>query len=398
MMPLRSLVSTLVVVAFLTACNATPSPNALAGALPQAGAERSARMEQIVHPFGSGPNDGWYPYSGLVNVEGVLYGTTSTGTKSSAGTVYSVTSSGAYAMVYAFPTNGSNGSIPFAAPIGIDGTLYGTTTSGGSNGDGVVYAISTSGSASVLHSFAGGNGDGSTPFSGLTNVGGALYGMTYRGGASNLGTVFTITTSGGESVLYSFAGGSDGELPEFGGLTGLKGVLYGVTPYGGTNGDGIVFKITSSGKETVLHNFGGSADGAVPEASLLDVRNVLYGTTEAGGAHGHGTVFTITPTGKEKVIYSFGAPPADGEGPRGGLTRVHDMLYGMTELGGANGDGLIYRITESGKESALYSFAGGSDGNEPYGQLVFAGGRFFGTTYEGGSSNAGTLFSLRGKL
>jgi uncharacterized repeat protein (TIGR03803 family) len=97
-------------------------------------------------------------------------------------------------------------------------------------------------------------------------------------------------------VLYSFKGGSeDGEYPEAG-LINVKGTLYGTTYDGGANGDGTVFAITTSGAETVLHSFkGGSGDGEDPEAGLLNVKGTLYGTTFEGGANGDGTVFSLKP-------------------------------------------------------------------------------------------------------
>jgi uncharacterized repeat protein (TIGR03803 family) len=109
----------------------------------------------------------------------------------------------------------------------------------------------------VLHNFTDYYDDGAGPEADMTNVGGTLYGTTVEGGTHSCGTtyetcgtVFTITTSGTERVLYSFAGGSDGQWP-IAPLTNVGGTLYGTTRNGGAYDSGTVFKITTSGTETV---------------------------------------------------------------------------------------------------------------------------------------------------
>ncbi len=154
-------------------------------------------------------------------------------------------------------------------------------------GYGTVFKITTSGKETVLHSFGGSSrDDGGEPEAGLINLNGTLYGTTSVGGKNATGTVFSITTSGIETLLYSFKvfGSGDGANPEAG-LLNVKGTLYGTTSYGGTFGYGTVFSITPSGKETVLHSFGGSGDGNEPFAGLINVKGTLYGTTTSGGRH-----------------------------------------------------------------------------------------------------------------
>jgi len=201
----------------------------------------------------------------------------------------------------------------------------------------------------VLYSFKG--GDGSSPYAGLLNVKGTLYGTTYDGGASNYGTVFSITTSGTETVLHSFKGGSgDGESP-LAGLINVKGTLYGTTFTGGVDGfDGTVFKITPSGTETLLYSFKGNTgtalDGERPQAGLINLKGTLYGTTYNGGASNYGTVFSITTSGTETVLYSFKGGSGDGESPLAGLINVKGTLYGTTLEGGASrGYGTVFSIT-----------------------------------------------------
>jgi uncharacterized repeat protein (TIGR03803 family) len=261
--------------------------------------------ESILHSFVSG-RDGGYPLAGLTNVNGVLYGTTFYGGKWSDGTVFEITTSGAESVLYSFGNqSGSSpkGDDPAAPLTNVNGVLYGTTREGGTGsfgGSGTVFKITTSGAESVLHSFESGS-DGANPVAGLTNVNGVLYGTSPYGGANGVGTVFKVTTSGTETVLHSFGGGSDGRYPNAP-LTYINGVLYGTTTYGGSHPGccGTVFKITTSGVESVVYRFTGGIGGAYPTAGLTNVNGVLYGTTRNGGANrcsgfgGCGTVFSIT--------------------------------------------------------------------------------------------------------
>ena len=136
---------------------------------------------------------------------------------------------------------------------------------------------------------------------------GNFYGTTYFGGSHGFGTVFKVTPSGTETVLYSFAGGSDGEHPYAGVIQGSDGNFYGTTYQGGASGYGTVFKVTPSGTETVLYSFaGGSSDGANPEAGLTQGSDGnFYGNTSAGGASNLGTVFELTPGGTETILHAF---------------------------------------------------------------------------------------------
>jgi uncharacterized repeat protein (TIGR03803 family) len=252
----------------------------------------------------------------------------------------------------------------------------------------------------VLYSFAG-TPDGELPLAGLLNVNERLFGTTSEGGTNYVGAVFKITTSGIETVLHSFARGKrDGIYPEAG-LINVKGSLYGTTSEGGASSYGTVFKLSMSGKEGVIHNFkGASGDGASPGGGLLDVRGTLYGTSGGGGASDRGTVYAITTSGTETVLHSFGGS-GDGASPEGGLLNVNGTLYGTTVDGGTNGYGTVFYITTTGKERVLYSFAGGAgDGAYPWGTLLNLNGTLYGTTAGGGGSGCnsgsgcGTVFSI----
>jgi uncharacterized repeat protein (TIGR03803 family) len=266
------------------------------------------------------------------------------------------TTSSQYGILHTFRGASDDGGSPYAGLLDVNGTLYGTTWAGGSGqcrdsgtviGCGTVFSISTTGKEKVLHSFAGSDGNG--PFAGLIDVRGTLYGTTYFGGADGAGTVFSITTGGREKLLYSFKGyPSDGGNP-YAGLLGVNGTLYGATWAGGSGqcksssvvvGCGTVFAISTTDNEKVLHSFSGGSDGAKPYAGLIDVGGALFGTTAYGGSDYSGTVFRISTAGKEKLLYSFGdSDSAEGGNPFATLIDVKGTLYGTTESGGTTKGG-----------------------------------------------------------
>jgi uncharacterized repeat protein (TIGR03803 family) len=288
------------------------------------------------------------------------------------------------------------------------GNLYGTTAGGGTQGvgDGTVFEVAPSGQERVIYNFAGGTADGFGPFGNLVfDDQGNLYGTTFYGGATLNGTLFKVTPEGQESVLYSFCSlqnCTDGFSPSGGLAFDKEGNLYGTAEEFGKHGyGGVVFKFTPAGEEIVLYTFCAlheCADGQGPNGNLvLDGQGNLYGTTSQGGPYGDGTVFKVTPAGKEIVLYSFCLLQncADGSGPSGGpVFDKEGNLYGMTEYGGENGYGTVFKVTQSGHESVVYSFTGGSDGKFPEGVLVFdKKGNLYGMTYAGGY-RYGTVFKV----
>lgn len=248
--------------------------------------------EHVVYSF-KGGDDGQYPYGRLVAVGGDLYGTTYQGGVSSGwGVVFKVSPSGSEHVLYRFEAN-SDGAHPYAGLTNVGGTLYGTTYQGGASGSGTVFKIDTSGTEHVIYSFKGGK-DGQYPYAPLLYFKGKLYGTTYQGGVSpGWGVVYEVTTAGEESVLYRFKAGKDGAHPQFAGVIALNGDFYGTTYQGGTSGAGTVFKVSASGTEEVLYSFKGGDDGQYPYDGLTDMDGTLYGTTNLGGADNAGTVFKI---------------------------------------------------------------------------------------------------------
>ena len=254
--------------------------------------------EHVLHNFSN--LDGNFPEASVIDVKGTLYGTTAAGGRFTYGTVYRISTTGTVKVLYSFGRS-LDGLFPAASLIDVNGTLYGSTRQGGKfNGEGTAFSISTNGAEHVLHNF-GHDQDGAFPEASLIDVKGTLYGTTANGGGGfnyGYGTVFSINTAGKEHVLHSFTGPGDGEDPAAS-LIDVNGVLYGTTSYGGTYATsfwgGTVFSITTSGEEHVLHSFAHAYDGSNPAASLIDVNGTLYGTTSNGGAHGAGTVFTLKP-------------------------------------------------------------------------------------------------------
>ena len=215
----------------------------------------------------------------------------------------------------------------------------------------------------VLHLFTG-TPDGSLPALWFTfDANGSIYGTTQTGGAENLGTVFMLQNVGGslwlETQLYSFRGGSDGAAPAAGVIFDSSGNLYGTTISGGSATAGTVFKLThnanGSWTESLLYTFQGGASAGYPTGPLVfDAAGNLWGTAE-GGAFSHGAIFELTPNGNEwseSVPYSF-TGGADGDGPSGQLVLdAGGNLYGTTQHGGAfptcsdqnNCGGVVYQF------------------------------------------------------
>ncbi len=249
----------------------------------------------------------------------------------------------------------------------------------------------------VLHSFKGTGGE--YPLSAvIMDASGNLYGTTSEGGLHGNGTVYKVTPSGEEVVLHSFKGGrSDGAFPIASLVRDNTGNLYGTTTDGGAAGFGTVFKVAEDGAETVLHSFGESADdGRYPSAGLVrDSAGNLYGTTEDGGALGFGTIFKVTESGEETVLHSFAGNPTDGQYPIANLTRdANGNLYGTTELGGSANDGTVFKLDAAGSETLLFNFEGGSTGANPFGGVIrdSSGNLYGAATY--GAHGVGLVFKL----
>jgi uncharacterized repeat protein (TIGR03803 family) len=339
------------------------------------------------------------PVQGL---DGNLYGATFQGGANNRGTVFQVTPAGALTTVYSF--SGTDGAFPESGLLlATTGNLFGTTFFGGTHGAGTVFKINPAAALTSLYSFTGSAGtEGSNPFAGLVQAaGGNFYGTTAYGGTYNAGTIFKITGNGTLTTVVSF-NGANGSYPSAGLIQSNGKILFGTASAGGTKGYGTVFKITPSGRLTTLYNFD-LTDGAYPAAGLVQAAaGNLYGTTSGGGARNYGTVFKITPAGKLTTLHTFQGG-AEGIYPEAALIQATDgNFYGSTYEGGAHNAGTLFRMTPSGSLTTLYSFSG-ADGANPEGALLQAtDGNFYGATKAGGSSSAclscGTVFTLSAGL
>jgi uncharacterized repeat protein (TIGR03803 family) len=361
----------------------------------------------LIYSF-TGADDGAYPEAALIQAsDGYLYGTASAGGINGRGTVFRVSVNGDFNSLFSF--NDTDGSAPVAALFeAADGYLYGTTSSGsGRSSAGIVFRISTNGAFNSLHLFTGGN-DGGEPDASLIQVSdGSLYGTTAEGGTNGAGTVFRISSNGALTSLYSFTGGNDGANPQAGLVQGSNGNLYGTTE-GGTGGSGTVFEISTNGALTSLYSSFGVSDGANPEAGLVQGSDgYFYGTTywSGTGANGYGTVFRISTNGALTSLHSFSGN--DGAYPQAGLVQGSDgNFYGTTSGGGTYGSsvggyGTVFKISTNGALTSLYSFTGGNDGANPRGGLVQGSdGKLYGTTPSGGAymnqlgEGQGTVFQI----
>ena len=304
-------------------------------------------------------------------------------------------------VLHSFTGTANDGNYPQTAPIrDLKGNLYGIAL-GGIFGRGMIFKVSGTGHETVLYSFKG-YPDGDTPDSiSFRDSAGNLFGTTYQGGANNFGTVFKLDTHGSETIVYSFCPNGPCAMGAYPGGLIRDNNLYGITFAGGDfscemTGCGTVFRINRKGVQIVLHAFGSFGDGKTPNAGLVrDESGNLHGTTVFGGAYGYGTVFKLAATGHESVKYSFNGA-ANGSEPYGGLYRdAEGNLYGTTSQGGVYNYGTVFKVTTLGKHAVLHSFRGGVYGAYPYaGVIKDEQGNIFGTTYQGGSYDYGTVFKI----
>ena len=393
-----------------------------------------------LHTFASS-TEGATPTSALVlGANGAYYGTATTGGANSEGSIFDVTTSGTLSVLHTFSASTTDGEYPTGGlTLGSDGNFYGATTYGGSTlattntttnptGEGTIYSMTASGALTLLHSFGDGTvtNDGEYPTGKLVQDSstGTLYGTTLGGGAYGLGTVYSVTTAGVVTILYSFgASDIDGVFPDSGVVIGADGNLYGTTVGGGTSySDGTVFQLTTAGVETVLHDFNDGSvtdDGITPAAALIQgIDGNFYGTTFHGGStvtgqgvNGDGVVYKITPSGTLTILHSFrdGSVSSDGMEPIASLTQdsATGTLYGDTTEGGSTvstsilyGYGTLFSITPSGTYSLLHSFGTSSStdpGEFPAAALALnsTDGYLYGSTAFDPTDSAGTLFQNR---
>jgi uncharacterized repeat protein (TIGR03803 family) len=365
----------------------------------------------------TGNTDAATPGSELIVVGDELYGTAPAGGAFGRGAVFRVNpANGAVHLVYSF-TGGSDGAAPGAALTLVGGSLYGTTTLGGSTGAGTLFRIDrASGAFSALYAFPTPPGTATNVFSALTLVGSKLYGTSFFGGPASVGSVFSFDLStGAVSTVYGFAAIQNGGIYPtgaypHGALVSVNGQLFGTTETGGPNGGGTVFSVDPAhGTETIVYGFGGANRAPIsPMAGLLHVGNMLYGTTLYDYDTAYGTVFAIDLTTlAETTVASLTA--ANALQPEAPLVELGGLLYGTSFSQGPPyayaQSGTVFSVDpQTGTATQVYAFNGSADGGQLTAGLVAFNGTLYGTASAGGgysretpvtaSSGRGTVFAI----
>lgn len=379
-----------------------------------------AQTLTVLHAF-TGYSDGANPIGTGVTIDraGNVYGGTGFGglqgsqcyQSQTCGTLYKLTHRGSnwtFSTIYSF--HGPDGATPDAPLLfGPDGALYGSTYYGGAdcNYCGNVFrlqppptfcaSVSCSWKQTVLYDFAGQSDGGQPGFGAMSfDAAGNLYGAASQEGSNNCGTVFELAHNGSQwsfNLLWTFTGYTDGCSSWSGVVFDPEGNLYGTTTEGGVNQFGTVFELSPSEQKwslTPLHQFVNASDGNHSLGSLVvDPSGSLFGTNRYGGPGGAGEIFELSPNAGTWDLTTLHSYSGEVAGPQGPL--VMDSagnLYGTSLESGKYGWGNVFKLTPSGSGftyTDLYDFTGGSDGGWPTGQIVMdANGDLFGVTEIGG--------------
>jgi uncharacterized repeat protein (TIGR03803 family) len=305
-----------------------------------------------LHDFIGGADDGASPFGSLTLMGSALWGVTGAGGVSNAGTLFALNSDGSgYTNLHHFAGGTDDGATPYGSLTLVGTRLFGLTSAGGISNAGTIFALNADGSGYTnLHHFTDDATDGAMPFGSLLFANGKLYGLASAGGSGTVGTIFALNTDGsGYATLHHFAGGaSDGATP-FGSLAlTAAGQLCGMARAGGSSNVGVVFVLNTDGSGyTNLHHFaGGASDGANPVDAVTVADGKLYGLTSAGGAHQAGALFALNSDGSGYTnLYHFAGSTGDGGRPYGALAYSAAQLFGLTTAGGASDSGVVFAVS-----------------------------------------------------
>jgi len=333
----------------------------------------------------------------MVASDGNIYGTAAGGGASGKGTIFRMTPTGGFSVVHDFTGSATDGSDPEGPLIeGPGGDLYGTTARGGANDLGSLYKITRSGVFTLLYSF--GLGDGINPIGPLVQDGGHLYGHLPD-------AIFDYSVSDGRlSIIHRI---SFGENQTFRAplLLASNGDLLTVTTESDLSGiGGRLIRVTPSGVTSVIHNFTVQEGSDFRGTLLRDNDGNVYGVAVVSSAPTTiaGNIFKVSSSGVFSILHQFDG--TDGSAPIGGLTWGTDgSIYGTTNGGGSGSyqGGTIFRITKEGVFTTLYNFDGGAAGSFPSAALVLGRSSvplsdpldiLYGTTSVGDTNNLGAIF------
>jgi uncharacterized repeat protein (TIGR03803 family) len=309
----------------------------------------------ITSLYSMGQSDGTNCTGLTLGTDGNFYGTCKNGGTNNYGTLFKVTSAGVLTVLHNFAAQGStsDGCIPYVPPTqASNGDFYGTTAFCGTDNYGTVYKLTLAGVYSLVYSFQGPPNDTVLPLGLIEGTDGNLWGVG-NGWIISGGGVFKMTLAGKESLVYTFepnADGAylDGEGPDANLIQGSNGDFYGTTEEGGSANEGTIFSLTESGTEAVLYSFPNQTDGAYPSLPLTQGPNgLLFGaaTDCAGGGCGQAGLFDITTKGAYTNVYLYPLVCSNCGQPEAPLLLSTDgTFYSTTEQGGI-GVGSFYSLS-----------------------------------------------------
>jgi len=343
-----------------------------------------------------GPVQGSYPRGTLIQGADLhLYGTTSSGGANGKGTVYKIETDGtAYTVLINFDgTSGSNGSGQLT--LASTGKLFGMTQRGGSSDKGTLFTIGTDGTGfSALLSFDGTN-LGAVPLGSLMEsaTDGYIYGMTSEGGTSNAGAAFKIKKDGTGFVKLLDFTGDNGSSPIYGPLLELSsGQFAGMTSRGGASDAGTFFSISSTGTYTLLKDF--LQPPNLPEELVSNDGVTNYtGVLSAGGANGSGGLFTVMPDGSG---YTFLADFPSGDFPFAGrlLIASDHSIWGLRREGVSVFTFSMFRVNPDGTGYQSFAMDDPAIGTRTAALVEGKDGYIYGAAADGGAFGKGTIFRI----
>ena len=359
---------------------------------------------EVLHRFvNPSVGDGYFGYGLSVGLDGALYGVTSSGGTNGQGTVFRMLTDGTdYSILHHFRAQTNSASLPRASmvPVG-SGMFFGTTESGGPTNGGTIFSLKANGSdARLRHIFGLETNSAKVPNRLCDGGDGFFYGTTSQGGNSSVGTIFRIDTNGSNfSVVRHFGLAAEPRGPRGGLIKGTDGWFYGTSSSGGSANRGTVYKFNKlTGELLILRNLA-TADGQQPQCELVqDAEGALFGTGSISGAQNLGTVYRIAPDGTDFVVLHSFTGGAAGQNPMSGLMLASDgRLYGTTPRQFGSFAGCIYRLNTDGTGfQALKSFpVAGSGPKAPRPVLTEApDGMLYGAALSGGAANKGLMFRI----